>query len=135
MSNESKCKKHTKCNSEYIKCVPNPKKKIHSYSQSHNTWKCRSDIIHKYFPPKKSSKHNPKHTECFHGCHKNRKGKSKKSLDKMNACKTQCNKKIPTKLIYNYGKLVDKLWEGQKRTKKGSKKIKKVKKNGWFGSW
>lgn len=41
------------------------KNKIHSYSQSHNTWKCRSDIIHKYFPPKKSSKHNPKHTNVF----------------------------------------------------------------------
>ena len=69
MSNESKCKKHTKCNSEYIKCDPNPKKN-QSYSQSHNTWKCRSDIINKYFPPKKSSKHNPKHKKCSYKCQK-----------------------------------------------------------------
>ena len=135
MSNESKCKKHTKCNSEYIKC--DPKKKNQSYSQSQNTWECRSDIINKYFPPKKSIKYNPKHTKCSYKCQKNRKGKSKNSLDKMNLCDEKCNKKFPTKLIYNYGKLVDKVWSNQKKvSKKGSKKIKKVKKEkkNWW-SW
>lgn len=43
----------------------------------------------------------------------------------MNACKTQCNKKISTKLIYTYGKLVDKLWEGQKGSRKDQRKLKK----------
>ena len=130
MSNQNKCKKHSKCNSEYSKCDPNPTKKNQSYSQSQNIWDCRAHAIHKYFPPKKSIKYNPKHIKCSYKCHKKRKGKSKNSLDKMNLCATQCNKKYPTKLIYNYSKLVDKVWSNQtKVSKKGSKKIKKVKKN------
>ena len=129
MSNESKCKKHNKCNSEYIKCDPNPRKKKQSYSQSMDMGNCRHNVINKYFPPKKSIKY--KHTKCSYKCTKNRKGKSKNSLDKMNLCDEKCNKKFPIKLIYNYGKLVDKVWYGQKKVSK-KKKIKKVKKNWWF---
>ena len=126
MSRETKCKKHTKCNSEYSKCDPTPQKKTTNYYKAKDIWGCRSDIINKYFPPKKSSKYNPKHIKCSYKCHKNRKGKSKNSLDKMKLCETECNKKFPTKLIYNYGKLIDKVWAGQKKV---SKKLKKSRLN------